>query len=1616
MAKQTPYNFKYLPTGNSNSTTQDNVTPAVGGTSSFENRLNAYYKQTVPSQDTANVSSLNNSPHISDVTKAIMMPEVTTEANKGYDFPTFDSFKQKYGLGSTFGFDKLPQFYDKATSLNDQEAVNDYHNVVDSIKNTIGTKALYSALNLQNQSIVNDEAIKRQNHLQTISDTMQGLVTGEGLPPLYKALNPFVGIVGGLNDAQKTSQAGIDAWDKGDKLGGAAEMLLSGMEAYFPIAMSQAASGLGIMGGQALAQQIFPNQSKWLSPITQLTKPTSAFGKSMAAFGDMATWMGASALAESFLPLKGKITPEAEQTIADNMKQHIQDQMSKEPFKPEQELNALRSRYSDLGNQVNDTQKQLDKLNANKERVKGSKQLDNLNKKINDLTAKHEDMIAERDAINESLKPFYRQLPQNAGFTQVDNPSLPKLSSEDITGQNTPINVNWAKAINPDLVDRLTGGGRYDYTGKSTISPEQGHPIFRSKVPPEMKSQLTKADIPFSYVDNILEFNNGAKIIFGKNGEVLAGISSDGNIVHAGSIDLKNSAHPEQATENVLKTKVDILQQSLDKVPSDQDKEAIQNEIQSTNKELDNLKNTQGNVSNPEIQTEIGQGSTIDNKSIQSTTQQKNVQPVASNEGFQRVLPLTSDENGYKNIIENNDARYDGLQGDNVLFTNNKTGGTFSIPKDKLTDTSVKGMLSNDKNPLLKEPLPQKATQQELTKAFGQTKSAGTGGSPLDNKPITDEMYWDADKYQRSVVGRLSSNPFLDPKYYESVFIKAAYHIQNGVTRFSEFTKKMIDEFGDNVKPYLFGMWQDLQANPTLTQIAKEEVPFNPTQNKFNNSKPVKAIVGTLNGISDAVSGTFQSAFPVIDKYGDNPYANVMEGVHKFDKARFEFNKAKSEIFDGNFDDMRKFFNKFTPEQIKIFNNTFGTAKFDVGKEVQAAAFEQLKTLPKELQDPRLYDALNEMSKWVHNWAQSEGMQLDEVKDYFYGSFKNGIAVNRFFDYWKTTDKYTKEKQLPTIADATGWGLKNKINMELKNINPVDNRAEELYAIARRVGLIHVDKFNTDTNAPYMVDKNTATEERMNDAVNNKWQPINDPVFKDKLFDPTYARFVNNMIEVNKISANPFLRTLRGIGYTAQMIKFAGSMFHFVNMIKHSVAAETGGVFNYNGYKNFLDAFNKYDENDPKLSEYIGLGGDVRYSLSSTTQRMLTDNISKLADKLGVTDDMRKLYGKTKFIPVSPENIKWLYNDFIPTLKFNRWKMDVANAEERLGRELTNGEKIAEIRKIQQFYGEMNERLYGRSGTVTSALRLLFLAPGYGEGNLRTTMSSLDWHGAANKDAINPSRENLKYVVNSLVTSLVMASTATWALTGKPPDIPKTAEDVRDLFKVKTGMKDNNGNDLYVDIMTYDKDFWAIYGDTFTGQFRNIPTDLMTRVSAAVSPVMSALTDMSSLFEGKPLYDYTGHPIYDVNDDFLTKMSKFMMHESGLVMPISLSIMQDAMNKGGSLPHSILNAMIGVRPVYSERTKRIKVAIHDTFQMRDARSIMQSKVDKDYITNPQIAIKEVMDFNAKQKAKIEKIGKELNLPVGDYNKFLIKGIHPQQPATYDNKLQHYINPPRKAIR
>ena len=74
--------------------------------------------------------------------------------------------------------------------------------------------------------------------------------------------------------------------------------------------------------------------------------------------------------------------------------------------------------------------------------------------------------------------------------------------------------------------------------------------------------------------------------------------------------------------------------------------------------------------------------------------------------------------------------------------------------------------------------------------------------------------------------------------------------------------------------------------------------------------------------------------------------------------------------------------------------------------------------------------------------------------------------------------------------------------------------------------------------------------------------------------------------------------------------------------------------------------------------------------------------------------------------------MNWAFEYFIPSVKFMKSAELIQNKEMKLGRKLDNSEIQEIVREGQNLYGEMNEKLFGRSGTITSLMRFMAFLEG----------------------------------------------------------------------------------------------------------------------------------------------------------------------------------------------------------------------------------------------------------------------------------------------------------------
>lgn len=738
--------------------------------------------------------------------------------------------------------------------------------------------------------------------------------------------------------------------------------------------------------------------------------------------------------------------------------------------------------------------------------------------------------------------------------------------------------------------------------------------------------------------------------------------------------------------------------------------------------------------------------------------------------------------------------------------------------------------------------------------------------------------------------------------------------------------------------------------------------------------------------LGDAFVATFEPAKPVEKGLGSQAYSSVIRAFHTPDRALAEFDNTRAQTLDVNFEEAEKWFNKFSEKELRDFNLTRGEAEDPAAQALQAQAHNHLRA---ELKDPTVLALIKEASDYVYAMAKDNGLELRYMKDYFYGTYKNAGKVDEFLNHWMTTERFIKDKVFPTIADAAAYGL------ELRDQNPIRNIKSELRLVAIRTALLNLK--NNVGSEPYAVETDKASDhQKLN------WKAISEPLFRGLLFDPRYAKYVNGMLETNKVTQNKFVRFLRNTAYAFQQIKFFGSAFHMGNMVKASIAEQAGGVLNpqLKGIRQTIKAFQGLDKSDPQYLDYVNIGGGHRYSVESQAQELMSTAIDKIMRGNYLGGMLRLPLGaiQSKYIPGSPGFVRWMFDEYIPKLKFDSFRAQVTGKTKTLGRALTDGEKIDIIKQNQNFYGEMNERLFGRTGTMTSALRLLFQAPGYGEGNFRTAFKATkgDWRSA-------------QFILYTILGTLFLSTLGTRLMTGKWPDPPKSKEDIRDLFKTKTTLTDGNGDPVFIDNMTYDKDYWTIFGNILTGHASKIPPELTNRIKGMVSTPAKILSDLTDLSFGKNLVDYKNDPIFFKTDSFPTKVKKFMIYEAQQAAPISFGTFKTTHEKGTSAPQAVLQSMIGYRTTSSEQVKDVKSKIQSVYDLKHAKDSAQGQLDKLYQENPSEAEKQMDAYNARvdQALKAAGVDKD-NISLKIMKSLYVNNLKEKKPSKTTQHLREIL--------
>ena len=156
----------------------------------------------------------------------------------------------------------------------------------------------------------------------------------------------------------------------------------------------------------------------------------------------------------------------------------------------------------------------------------------------------------------------------------------------------------------------------------------------------------------------------------------------------------------------------------------------------------------------------------------------------------------------------------------------------------KRSDTGVRGGTSVDSQQPTRNPEPQRSTADSDTRV---PLNQGTTERPTaDAKNRRNDEDGGISNYTGIIKGdlqakkkalqaalskklnQMSINPVFDPETMGLVFQLGAVNIQIGMNKFSAWSKQMIDDMGERIKPYLESAWASLNAWPSNVEFDEE--------------------------------------------------------------------------------------------------------------------------------------------------------------------------------------------------------------------------------------------------------------------------------------------------------------------------------------------------------------------------------------------------------------------------------------------------------------------------------------------------------------------------------------------------------------------------------------------------------------------------------------------------------------------------------------------------------------------------------------------------------------------------------------------------------------------------
>ena len=637
-----------------------------------------------------------------------------------------------------------------------------------------------------------------------------------------------------------------------------------------------------------------------------------------------------------------------------------------------------------------------------------------------------------------------------------------------------------------------------------------------------------------------------------------------------------------------------------------------------------------------------------------------------------------------------------------------------------------------------------------------------------------------------------------------------------------------------------------------------------------------------------------------------------------------------------------------------------GNAETAAGRNLQKEA--RARLTPKQI---ALAEGAQFVSDWV--WDRSGDIIGGKKQEFGYqhgmwefegpkGKLKGGVSDASF----------QKEKHWRYAADAIAAGGKKPIENNIyENLRMELVKVEQLRAIGELRDSI------VDYGGSRLARKRN-TVRRKDVGPKKPWDVIGveggqqEKVLEEYVFERDTAKFINTLLVPNFWSQTFRRRGVKAIGHASQIVRLIVRAGFHARTILESAVADQGllSLANPAKWPKFIRQatplpISRRERATAVARAYAEVGGFSTFSAQQQAVKML-EKISVVA-YLPQNAAVQKTGKAITALPrVWRSWSKFIMQKYIPRVQYYAFRDRYTGHVEKHGEAPSRAQQLDWVKESQNIYGLMNEQSLGFSKSATSWLRVGAAMPGFALGNFRTKFKALTQLEGGHR-----SRYNMLY---SVMFTGLMASITQKFLTGKWKPFPTTQEELLDIGKIVTNLKDANGNPLVIDMGTSSHDYLlelnAIMkrrdADGLVGETVSVGVAVgeawMKRMAGMTAAPADVAADLLQVMQGKALFDYKGNRIWTINDKTLQKAAKIFWHETNNFEPFGVSAFR-RLSKFESLTalEKILWSVGGPRISLTEKERVNRLVSRKAWSLRE--DLRQLHADLIRLDNPREAIK-----------------------------------------------------------